>query len=354
VNLLGWKSAGCLFVVIFLLAFIGLFFFVEIPFLVAFGWIFFLIRTVPNIQPDWSAIGLAAIALALLVVGIHRVGSRWMLHGLTPGDASLSPTATKSKPGWKMRWTANLVAVLFLVFTAGISVVGMVHQLVWMTTGSEQTIYSDSYEFGGRIQSRNNLKQIGLSFHNYNDSNKSLPAGGTFTRDGQPLHGAMTMILPFIEQNALFESIDIEQPWNSARNRQPFESSIPAYQFPPGVPNPEFKVAPGSPALTNYAGNVRVLRLGRSRTLSSITDGTSNTVLFGEVNVGLRPWGDPLNLRDPAVGINQGSRSFGSPFRSGAQLLLVDGSVRFVSESISPTVLKTIATPDSGETVEEF
>ena len=353
-NLVGWKSAGCLFVVIFLLAFIGLVFFVEIPFLVAFGWIFFLIRTVPNIQPDWSAIGLAAIALALLVAGIHRVGSRWMLNGLTPGEASLSPNATKSKPGWQMRWTANLVAALFLAFTAGISVVGMVHQLVWMTTGTEQMIINNSYEFWGRLSSGHNLEQIGLGLHNYHDSNKSLPAGGTFTRDGQPLHSAMTMILPFIEQNALFESIDIEQPWNSARNRQPFESSIPAYQFPPGVPNPEFKVAPGLPALTNYAGNVRVLPLGRSMTISAITDGTSNTVLFGEVNVGLRPWGDPLNLRDPAVGLNQGSHSFGSPFHGGAQLLLVDGSVRFVSGSTSAAVLKSIATPDSGDTVGEF
>ena len=255
---------------------------------------------------------------------------------------------------WQVRWTATLVTCLFLAFTAGISVVGMVHHLVWMTTGTEQMIYSDHHEFGARIQSRNNLKQIGMGFHNHQDSNKSLPAGGTFTRDGQPLHSAMTMILPYIEQNALFETIDIEQPWNSARNQKPFESSVPTYQFPGYVPNPEFKAGPGLPALANYAGNVRVLPLGRSRTLSSITDGTSNTVLFGEVNLGLRPWGDPLNLRDPAVGINQGSRSFGSPFHRGAQLLLVDGSVRFVSESTTPTVLKAIATPDSGETVGEF
>ena len=244
-----------------------------------------------------------------------------------------------------------------MTFTAGISVVGMVHQAVWMMTSKERMIANNSFEFGGRTASKNHLKSIGIGLHNYADINGSLPSGGTFDADGRPLHSAMTMILPFVEQQALFETIDLQQPWNADRNRKVFESVVPSYQFPPWVPNPELapepKAVPGF-ALSNYAGNTRVLRLGQSMRLTEISDGTSNTILFGEVNEGLRPWGDPLNVRDPASGINQGPKSFGSPFSGGCNMLLADGAVQFVSESIAPDVLKALATPASGDPVPEF
>ncbi len=55
-----------------------------------------------------------------------------------------------------------------------------------------------------------------------------------------------------------------------------------------------------------------------------------------------------------AIGINQGPKSFGSPFFGGCNMLLADGSVLFISESIAPDVLKALSTPASGERVPEF
>ena len=239
---------------------------------------------------------------------------------------ALDSVAANERPQfvWKARWTASLVVALLLAFTAGISVVGVVHQAVWMMTGKER-----------------------------------LTSGGTFDAHGRPLHSAMTMILPFVEQQALFETIDLQQPWNGDSNRDVFKTVVPIYQFPPGVPNPELSADPGKVpgfALSNYAGNIRVLRLGQSMRITDIRDGTSNTILFGEVHENLRPWGDPLNVRDPAIGINQGPKSFGSPFSAGrgCNMLLADGSVRFVSESTALDVLKALSTPASGEPLPEF
>lgn len=54
-----------------------------------------------------------------------------------------------------------------------------------------------------------------------------------------------------------------------------------------------------------------------------------------------------------AIGINQGPKSFGSPFFGGCNMLLADGSVLFVSESIAPQLLKALSTPASGESVRD-
>ena len=51
---------------------------------------------------------------------------------------------------------------------------------------------------------------------------------------------------------------------------------------------------------------IGITRLITGRTqvggLRDITDGTSNTMMAGEVAVGFKPWGDPSNVRDPAAG----------------------------------------------------
>ncbi|HSG72035.1 MAG TPA: hypothetical protein VLA12_16575, partial [Planctomycetaceae bacterium] len=82
-----------------------------------------------------------------------------------------------------------------------------------------------------------------------------------------------------------------------------------------------------------------------------ITDGTSYTILAGEINEGFVAWGTPINTRDPAKGLNKGPETFGSPYPSGVQLLLVDGSVQLLSNDIDLTVLKALATPTGGESV---
>ena len=85
-----------------------------------------------------------------------------------------------------------------------------------------------------------------------------------------------------------------------------------------------------------------------------ITDGTSNTIYAGEAAGNFKGWGDPANLRDPALGINAGPDGFGSRSPGGANFNLLDGSVRFISDNIDPGVLKALSTPDAGDTVGAF
>jgi prepilin-type processing-associated H-X9-DG protein len=72
----------------------------------------------------------------------------------------------------------------------------------------------------------------------------------------------------------------------------------------------------------------------------------STTILIGEVNANFKPWGHPANWRDPAKGINRSPDGFGGrPGAGGANFLMADGSVKFISERTSLDVLRALASP---------
>jgi hypothetical protein len=106
--------------------------------------------------------------------------------------------------------------------------------------------------------------------------------------------------------------------------------------------------------LSHYAANSHVFGSDRPFAIHAILDGLSNTLFIGEVNSNFKPWAHPHNYRDPTLGINRSPHGFGGPSGSGGALFgMGDGSVRFVSEKISPAVLRALATPAGGERIDE-
>ncbi|MEZ6088173.1 MAG: DUF1559 domain-containing protein [Pirellulaceae bacterium] len=57
-----------------------------------------------------------------------------------------------------------------------------------------------------------------LAMHNYHDTYKSFPPAYTVDADGQPLHSWRTLLLPFLDQKALYDQIDLSKPWNDPAN----------------------------------------------------------------------------------------------------------------------------------------
>lgn len=288
--------------------------------IVLFGWGFFLARVGPQAAPDWPSVAVGVAASALFAVGVHRVGRAWW-------------------PTWRWRSTLAVVGGVFLAFASGVAAIGMMHQIGWLAasdrplTGEALTRWSDT---------RNNLKMMGISLANYNDALGRLPAGGTFTSDGRMLHSWEALQLAYGAYST--SGIDWERPWNDPVNMPYFKSVIPEFI------NPSFRTADLQDSdgygLSHYAANSRVMSANTSMKLADIADGTSNTILIGEVNTGFRPWGHPVNWRDPAAGLAASPENFGgAPGTGGAWFAMADGSVRFVRDGVKRDVLKALATP---------
>lgn len=141
----------------------------------------------------------------------------------------------------------------------------------------------------------------------------------------------------------------MDQPWNSAANAAAMRRTVAVLQHPDRKP----KQDSNGFALSHFTGNVNIFSPERVVRIRDVRDGASNTLLAGEAAGNYKPWGDPTNLRDPAVGINKGSDTWGGTVGGGV-MLLVDGSARFVSENIDPATLKALSTPAGGEVVNEY
>jgi type II secretory pathway pseudopilin PulG len=202
-------------------------------------------------------------------------------------------------------------------------------------------------EAARRTQARNNMKQMGLSLHNFHDTYQTFPPKPLEAEQAE--QSWMTAMLPFMDQGALYSSINPAAPWSDPANRMVFSTIIPTY-LNPSVPSKPIDQGTGY-AVAHYAGNARILSPDAPRTIREITDGTSNTILLGQVDAGFKPWGDPSNLRDPANGVGGGPNAFGSPHYGVVHILLADGSVRAISKNIAPQVMQSLGTPNGGEQI---
>lgn len=300
-----------------------------------FGWVVFLYRTVPRMTVDGPSVFVAFAALVLFTAGVHGFGRTWRRR-------------QPERPPWKLRWSLAVVAVVFQLFAAGISLVGIVHQAGWLLTSPEPAFVQGTLWSNG-AGTRNNLKQIALAMHNYHDTYAKGPPGGTFTPDGEMLHSWETYSLPYLIYST--SDVDFQLPWNHPSNAKYFQCLIPEF-LNDSLSAPLFDEQ--GFGLSHYAANVHVLGPNRPLRLDEIRDGQANTLLIGEVNAEFKPWGHPVNWRDPARGINRSPHGFGgAPHSGGAYFGMVDGSVRFVGERIDPHVLHALSTPNGGEDVDE-
>jgi len=299
-----------------------------------------------------------------------------------------------------------------------------------------------------RMSCQNNMKQLGLALHSFHDANNRMPPGGgddtsPFGNGGSSWGSSWKVyILPYIEQNNLFQrwQFNGSSGWQNVNNLNLVSNiTIKTYRCP-ASPLPDF--TPGSttnvtnsiqmyttyvgvagttidnPINTNIAccagsgpinGGSGILCTNCQTKMTSITDGTSNTILVGEQSDFLRdnnnqplygtaegaptwpvcsqgPHGWVMGAGGGGVGAANGERQFnittvrwqinqrglgevasngtnwnsGSnfPFTSahsgGANMLFADGSVKFLTNSTSLPILQALSSKDRGEVLPNF
>ena len=195
-----------------------------------------------------------------------------------------------------------------------------------------------------RMRCTDHIRQIVIAFHSYHDTHNAFPPLYIVDANGKPLHSWRVLILPYIEQTALYEAIRKDEPWDSEHNKQ-FHDKMPScYQCPD---NPGkgccYAVIAGEAFVPAKAEE------NTGRSFAAIADGLSNTLAIVEVK---QPfcWMDPaadVSLDELVKGINAKGRC-GSFHPKGCNIGLFDASARFLPETVDKEVLRGLGDIDDG------
>jgi RNA polymerase sigma factor (sigma-70 family) len=196
-------------------------------------------------------------------------------------------------------------------------------------------------EAAARQQSANNMKQIGLAMHNYADVYKGLPLHAIYSKDGKtPLLSWRVAILPFIEQQPLYQEFKLDEPWDSAHNKKLIAKMPQIYEMPIG------KNKEGMTYYQVITGPGTVFDGDKKLQFQDITNGTSNTILAVEAKDPVI-WTKPADLTMPKD--KDKLPALGGHFRNGFHILMADGSVRMMAANAPVQVFRSAVSPKSGE-----
>ena len=270
-------------------------------------------------------------------------------------------------------------------------------------------------EAARRSTCKNNMKQLGLALHNYHDTFNTFPSShirGIVSSWTTSQIGWQARILPYMDQAPLFNKIDWSiQPGNTGTaNTEAMNVELPAYRCPSdsGDRGTTGQTAYGptnyvvcsantgvfSAGGTDFANNGRsVMFLNSATKMRDISDGISNTMIASECKVGhpyvganatsstvctgtasvrsrgyswffglaMMAW-SYTTLIGPNSDLTECASSTGGPALMGARsahvggvhVLLGDGRIRFISDSIHLGTWQDLGHKSDGNVLGEF
>ncbi|WP_439626639.1 DUF1559 family PulG-like putative transporter [Gemmata sp.] len=200
-------------------------------------------------------------------------------------------------------------------------------------------------EAAARLTALNNLKQIGLAMHGYHDANGTLPPAAVCDKTGKPLLSWRVLILPYIDQNALYQQFKLDEPWDSANNKKLLAKMPKVYAVPGVTPeggtDTHFRV---------FVGNGAGFDWVKGGKLTDIADGTSNTFLC-VTGADAVPWTKPDELEfDPE---KDPTKLLGAVASGRVLVGMFDGSVRTLPNIPPKDTLKAYITKSGGEVISD-
>jgi Protein of unknown function (DUF1559) len=267
-----------------------------------------------------------------------------------------------------------LVAIALALLVSAI--IGLVH-----------VAYKSAREARLQVYCANNLKQIGLALSNYNSAFGNYPYAAECNdrippekRISWQLFNLRYLCCPHCWGLNDYGQIDFSRPWDEEPQRQfavlPLDFLLcPSSSFQPeqgtysselainrakltkNVPASYVGIAGvGKDAASFAAADPRAGLFGFNRTFTAtdIKDGLSSTMAVAETSDLGSPWtsGGWATVRglDPARQPYLGKgRQFGGSHTGGANVLCIDGSVRFIRDTVDPKVFEALATVAGGE-----
>ncbi|WP_217646984.1 DUF1559 family PulG-like putative transporter [Planctomicrobium piriforme] len=192
-----------------------------------------------------------------------------------------------------------------------------------------------------------NLRLIGLALHNYHETYGSLPPAYTVDAQGKRLHSWRTLILPFLDQQALYDKINLGKPWDDPANAEVRATTVRCYACP---------VAELPPGYTTYlavVGENFCFHPTRGRKLSEITDNHHETVAVFETDKDHAVYWMAPDDGDPSLSLEFDDK-LAKAHAGKIFVLMAGGSLQYLKTELTPETRKALMTIAGGETVGEF
>jgi hypothetical protein len=224
----------------------------------------------------------------------------------------------------------------------------------------------------------NKLRQIGIALHNYNDTYHRLPPAVLYDKAGKPLLSWRVLLLPFLEEEKLFQQFKLDESWDGPHNIQLLARMPNVYAPVRGEHQPHttfYQVfdGPGAAFDSDPRHGLRPYELAGlgvaafegkrvTRIPDSFPGGTARTLLLAEAGTTV-PWTKPADLvYDPAKPLpplggefNEGPTLFRTQRQTGIHVVLADASVWFLSKETDEAMLRQlIARAGKRENLDEF
>ena len=197
--------------------------------------------------------------------------------------------------------------------------------------------------------------------NNYHQEFGSFPPPFTRSPGGKRLHSWRTLILPYLDQQSLYDSLRLNEPWNSPHNcdiaARFGDKARWVYQCP-------IHPKSGSDGWTDtcyvaIVGARSIWQFDEPLSYHDVVDGTSNTVSVIEIANSEIHWMEPYDreilqmfpkirfVRGQSTSSYHGSDGWGAP-TGGSFIGKADGAVRFLPETLPDDLLKQLVTVDDG------
>lgn len=223
--------------------------------------------------------------------------------------------------------------------------------------GTLRRQYFEDYGGASTLQSQQtsitNLRNIAIAMQNYHDTKKSFPivsSASFFDANGNPYLSWRVHILPFIEENILYNKFHLNEPWDSPNNLPLLAEMPDVFRSVGDLANStttrfETFTGPAAPFGFRPAGQRQ-----SGPSIQSITDGQANTIAVAEVGVDkavfwTKPDDSPFDKNNPLAALGNLSTS---AFRAA----FFDGHVSTFNSDIAPAIFSALVTRNGGELVD--
>jgi hypothetical protein len=185
------------------------------------------------------------------------------------------------------------------------------------------------------------LKQLVMGLHNYNQTYGCFPPAYIADRSGKPIHSWRVLVLPFVDEAALYQQYNFNEPWDGPNNRKLLAARPRTFSC-----ESHWNVAKQGDTATDYVavlGRDAAWQGAAPKKFDDFHGKASDTILLVEAADAGIPWTQPrdLDLDHPPAAAATPSADISSHHISshgfffhdtwtGAGVALGDGSVKFL------------------------